>query len=42
MALTMSLKRALFWMLGIVMGLTLMTVAWAQISDALCHCFSFF
>jgi hypothetical protein len=42
MALTMSQKHGLFWVLGIVAGLTLMTVAWAQITDAICYRFAFF
>jgi hypothetical protein len=42
MALTMSQKRGLFWVLGIVAGLILMTVAWAQITDAICYRFAFF
>jgi len=42
MAVTLQLKRAIFWALGIIAGLTLMTVAWAQINDALRRSLSFF
>jgi hypothetical protein len=42
MAVTFPLKRAMFWALGIIAGLTLMTVAWSQINEALCRCLSFF
>jgi len=41
MAATIQFKRAVFWGLGIIAGLTLMTVAWAQINEALCRCLSF-
>jgi hypothetical protein len=41
MAVTLQLKRAVFWALGIVAGLTLMTFAWSQINEALCRCLSF-
>ena len=40
MAATIQFKRAVFWGLGIMAGLTLMTVAWAQINEALCRCLS--
>jgi len=41
MAATIPFKRAVFWALGIIAGLLLMTVAWAQINEALCRCLSF-
>jgi len=42
MTVTLQPKRAIFWALGIIAGLALMTVAWAQIRDALSGSFSFF
>ena len=41
MAVTVQLKRAVFWALGVLAGLTLMTFAWSQINEALCRCLSF-
>ena len=41
MAVTLQLKRAVFWVLGIIAGLTLMTFAWSQFNEALCRCLSF-
>jgi hypothetical protein len=40
MAITVQRKRALFWALGILTMLVLMNVAWAQIANAIGHCFS--
>jgi len=41
MALTLQHKRALFWGLGIL-GLFILTdLAWSQIANAVCRCFSF-
>jgi len=40
MAITVQRKRALFWAFGILTALVLMNVAWAQIANALGHCFS--
>jgi hypothetical protein len=42
MSLTSQQKRGLFWALGILIMLTLSTVAWAQINTALAHCFALF
>jgi hypothetical protein len=42
MAVTFQLKRAVFWALGIITGLTLMTVAWSQINEALRRCLALF
>ncbi len=42
MSLTLHQKRGLFWGLGILMAVVLMSVAWSQISTALAHCFSLF
>jgi hypothetical protein len=42
MSLTLQQKRGLFWALGILIMLTLSSVAWAQINTALAHCFSLF
>ena len=42
MSLTMQQKRGLFWALGILIVLTLSSVAWAQIDSTLAHCFSLF
>jgi hypothetical protein len=42
MALTRSQKRGFFLVLGIVAGLILMTVAWAQITDMICYRLAFF
>ena len=41
MAVAFQLKRAVFWALGIIAGLSLMTVAWAQINEALSRYLSF-
>ena len=41
MAVTLQLKRAVFWALGIIAGLTLTTFAWSQINETLCRCLSF-
>ena len=41
MSLTMQQKRGMFWALGILIMVTLTSVAWAQINTAL-HCFSVF
>ena len=41
MAVTLPLKRAVFWALGIIAGLTLTTFAWSQINETLCRCLSF-
>lgn len=41
MAVILQLKRTVFWALGIIAGLTLMTFAWSQINEALCRCLSF-
>ncbi|MGB7844886.1 MAG: hypothetical protein WBL63_04670 [Candidatus Acidiferrum sp.] len=40
MAVTVQQKRALLWGLGILVVLVLVNVAWAQIANALGHCFS--
>jgi hypothetical protein len=40
MAFTLKHKRALFWSLGILTGLALADLAWAQIASAIGHCFS--
>ena len=42
MSLTLQQKRGMFWALGILIMLTLSSVAWAQINTALTHCFSVF
>jgi len=42
MSLTLHQKRGLFWALGLLIMLTLSSVAWAQINTALSHCFSLF
>jgi hypothetical protein len=42
MSLTMQQKRGLFWALGILIMLTLSSVAWAQTHTTLAHFFSFF
>jgi hypothetical protein len=42
MAITMQHKRALFWGLGILTGLVLADLAWAQIASGICRCFSQF
>jgi len=42
MSLTLHQKRGLFWGLGILMAVVLMSVAWSQISTLLAHCFSLF
>ena len=41
MAVTVQLKRTVFWALGIIAGLTLTTFAWSQINESLCRCLSF-
>jgi len=42
MSLTSQQKRGLLWALGLLIMLTLSSVAWAQINTALSHCFSLF
>jgi len=42
MSLTSQQKRGLFWALGILIMLTLSSVAWAQINTVLTHCLSLF
>jgi len=42
MSLTSHQKRGLFWALGILIMLTLTSVAWAQINTVVTHCFSVF
>ena len=39
MAITLQRKRVLFWGLGILAGLLLVNLAWAQICASLTHCF---
>jgi hypothetical protein len=41
MAVTVQLKRAVFWALGIIAALVLMTFAWSQINEALWRYLSF-
>jgi len=41
MNFTLQHKRALFWGLGILAGLVLANLAWSQIANAICRCFSF-
>jgi hypothetical protein len=40
MAFTLQHKRALFWGLGILTVFVLADLAWAQIANAIGHCFS--
>jgi hypothetical protein len=40
MGVTLQHKRALFWGLGILTGLALANLAWAQIANAIGHCLS--
>jgi hypothetical protein len=40
MVFTLQHKRVLFWGLGILTGLALANLAWAQIASAIGHCFS--
>jgi hypothetical protein len=40
MGFTLQHKRALFWGLGILTGLALANVAWAQIANAIGRCLS--
>ena len=40
MAITLQRKRALFWALGILTALVLMSIAWAQIANAIGQCLS--
>jgi uncharacterized membrane protein (DUF441 family) len=42
MSLTWHQKRGLFWGLGILMAVVLMSIAWSQICTSLVHCFSLF
>ena len=42
MSLTMQQRRALLWMLGIIVAASLTSMAWHQINAALTRCFSFF
>ena len=42
MSLTSQQKRGLFWALGILIMLTLSSVAWAQIHTTLAHLCSLF
>ena len=42
MSLTSHQKRGLFWGLGILMAVVLMSAAWSQINTALTQCFSLF
>lgn len=35
-------QKKLFWGLGIVLAMVLVSVAWAQINTSLSHCFSSF
>jgi len=40
MGFTLQQKRALYWGLGILAGLVLVNIAWAQICTALGQCFT--
>jgi hypothetical protein len=40
MAITLQRKRALFWTVGILVALSLVSLAWAQIANALGKCFA--
>jgi hypothetical protein len=40
MGITLQQKRALFWGLGILAGLVLVNLAWAEIAAALGRCFA--
>jgi hypothetical protein len=42
MQLSARQKKALFWGMGILLAMVLVSVAWAQINASLSHCFSGF
>jgi hypothetical protein len=42
MSLTLQQKRGLLWMLGLLTMVSLTSIAWAQIHEALTKCFSVF